>query len=227
MISQDNLEIFFDNDNSFLTKLTEDKMVDMEGELILPECIIVLKNMSNRKSPCLDGFTSEFYKFLWIDIQEYVIKSLNFAYENSLLSVSQKQGLITCLPKEGKPKHLLKNWRPISLLNVDYKIGSAYIAERLKTVLERLISNLQTGFLKGRYIGECTRLILDIIVRTEEEQIPGLLLLVDFEKAFDSLEWDFMFKCLNFLGFAESIIKWVKHFYTYISSCIVNNGHCS
>jgi hypothetical protein len=116
-----------------------------------------------------------------------------------LLSVSQKQGLITCLPKEGKPKHLLKNWRPISLLNVDYKIGSAYIAERLKTVLERLISNLQTGFLKGRYIGECTRLILDIIVRTEEEQIPGLLLLVDFEKAFDSLEWDFMFKCLNFL----------------------------
>jgi hypothetical protein len=129
-----------------------------------------------------------FFKFIWIDIQEYVIKSLNFAYENSLLSVSQKQGLITCLPKEGTPKHLLNNWRPISLLNVDCKIGSAYIAERLKTVLERLISNRQTGFLKGRYIGECTRLILDIIVRTEEEQIPGLLLIVDFEKAFDSLE---------------------------------------
>ena len=174
MISQDNLEIFFDNDNSFLTKLTEDKMVDMEGELILPECIIVLKNMSNRKSPCLDGFISEFYKFFWNDIQEYVIKSLNFAYENSLLSVSQKQGLITCLPKEGKPKHLLKNWRPISLLKVDYKIGSPYIAQRLKTVLKKLISNRQTGFQKGGYIGECTRLILDIIMRTEEEHIPGL-----------------------------------------------------
>jgi hypothetical protein len=51
--------------------------------------------MSNGKSSGLDGFTSEFYKFFWIDIQEYVIKSLNFAYENSLLSVSQKQGLIT------------------------------------------------------------------------------------------------------------------------------------
>ena len=96
-------------------------MVGMEGELTLPECLNVLKNMSNGKSPGLDGFTSEFYKFFWIDIQEYVIQFLNFAYENSLLSVSQKQGLITCLPKEGKPKHLLKNWRPISLLNVDYK----------------------------------------------------------------------------------------------------------
>ena len=183
--------------------------------------------MSNGKSPGLDGFTSEFYKFFWIDIQEYVIKSLNFAYENSLLSVSQKQGLITCLPKEGKPKHLLKNWRPISLLNVDYKIGSTCIAQRLKTVLKKLISNSQPGFMKGRYIVECTRLTLDIIERTEEEQIPGLLLLVDSEKAFDFLEWDFIFKCLNFLGFGESIIKWVKLFYTDISSCIVNNGHCS
>jgi len=73
-------------------------------------------------------------------------------------------------------------------------------------VLKKLISNSQTGFMKGRYIGEYTRLILDIIQRREEEQIPDLLLLVDFEKAFDSLEWYFMFKCLNFLGFGESII---------------------
>ena len=135
--------------NPFLTKLTEDKMVGMEGELTLPECLIVLKNMSNGKSPCLDGLTSEFCKFFWIDIQKYAIKSLDFADENSLLSVSQQQGLITCLPKEGKPKHLLINWRPISLLNVDYKIGSPYIAQRLKTVLKKLISNRQTGFQKG------------------------------------------------------------------------------
>jgi hypothetical protein len=81
--------------------------------------------------------------------------------------------------------------------------------------------------MKGRYIGECTRLILDIIERTEEEHIPGLLLLVDFEKVFDSLERDFMFKCLDFVGFGESIIKWVKLLYTDISSCIANNAHCS
>ena len=58
--SQDNLEIFFDNDIPYLTNLTQDKMVGMQGELTLPECLIVLKNMSNGKSPCLDGFNSEF-----------------------------------------------------------------------------------------------------------------------------------------------------------------------
>ena len=131
------------------------------------------------------------------------------------------------LTEGGKAKTFIKKLASISLLNVDYQIGSACIAQRLKTVLNKLISNSQTGFMKWRYIGECTRLTLDIIERTEEEQIPGLLVLVDFEKAFDSLEWDFMFKCLNFLGFGESIIKWVKLFYTDISSCMVNNGHCS
>ena len=202
---------------AFKWTITEDEMVGMEEELTLPEYRNVLKNISNGKSPGLNGFTSEFYKLFWIDIQEYVIKSLNVAYENSLLSVSQKQRLITCLPKEGKSKHLLKKWRPISLLNVDYKIGSACIAQRLKTVHKNIISNSQTGFMKGRYIGECTRLILDIIERTEEEQLPGLLLLVDFEKAFESLEWDFMFKCLIFFGFGESIIKWAKLFFTQTS----------
>jgi hypothetical protein len=71
-------------------------MVGMEGELILPECIIVLKNMSNRKSPCLDGFTSKFYKFFWIDIQEYVIKSLNFADEKRKgLSLSKNISILS------------------------------------------------------------------------------------------------------------------------------------
>jgi hypothetical protein len=67
MIIQDNIEIFFDNDNPFLTKLTEDKMVGMEGELILPECIIVLKNMSNRKifSPVTVLVCSQYLEFLF------------------------------------------------------------------------------------------------------------------------------------------------------------------
>ena len=108
VISQDNLGIFFDNDNPFVTKLTEGAMVGMEGELALPECLNVLKNMSNGKSPGLDGFTSEFYKFFWIDIQEYVIKSLYFAYENSLLSVSQKTKVNYLLTEGGKAKTFIK-----------------------------------------------------------------------------------------------------------------------
>ena len=81
---------------------------------------------------------------------------------------------------------------PITLLNVIYKIASGCIANRLKSVLPKLISSDQTGFISGRYIGENTRLINDIMDHVDKEYIPGLLLIVDFEKAFDSIFWEFI-----------------------------------
>ena len=121
----------------------------------------------------------------------------------------------------------LKNWRPITLLNVDVKIASAALANRIKPLLRNIISETQQGFMKGRYIGECTRLIFDLIEKAEEEDIPGLLLLLDFEKAFDTLEWSFTNQALNFLGFGPVYCSWVKTLYSNTQSCIINNGHCS
>ena len=65
------------------------------------------------------------------------------------------------------------------------------MANRIKPFLNQIISETQQGFLRGRYIGECTRLLFDLIENAEEEDIPGLLILLDFEKAFDTLEWFF------------------------------------
>ena len=191
------------------------------------ECLTALKNMKNGKSPGLDGYTVEFYKFFWNDIGPYLIKSLNYSLLVGNFSTSQKQGLITCIPKEGKSKYFLKNWRPITLLNVDVKIASAVLANRIKPFLNTIISETQQGFIKGRYIGECTRLIFDLIEKVEEEDIPGLLLLLDFEKAFDTLEWSFIEKTLEFFGFGPIFCQWVKTLYTDTKSCIINNGHCS
>ena len=110
------------------------------------------------------------------------------------MSVTQRHGTITCIPKEGKDKQYIKNWRPITLLNTSYKIASACIADRLKLVLPSIINECQKGFLPGRYIGENIRLLYDVLVHTENSKIPGLLLLVDFEKAFDSIAWSFIKK---------------------------------
>ena len=83
--------------------------------------------MKNNKSPGLDGFTVEFFKFFWIDIGLFILKSLNYGYRTGSLSITQKQGAITCIPKPNKSRCDLKNWRPISLLNVIYKLlGWAY-----------------------------------------------------------------------------------------------------
>ena len=143
--------------------------------------------MKNNKSPGSDGFSAEFFKFFYNDIKTFIKRAINEGYREGKLSVTQKQGLITCLPKGDKPKQFLKNWRPITLLNVICKMASGCIAERIKSVLTKLISEDQTGFKNGRYIGENTRLMYDILHITDTLNIPGLLLMVDFEKAFDSV----------------------------------------
>ena len=183
--------------------------------------------MKNSKSPGNDGFTVEFFKFFWRDLGVYILRSINYAYENGLLSVTQKQGIVTCLPKPNKPRHLLKNWRPISLLNVIYKIMSSAIANRLKNVLNNIIYQDQKGFISGRYIGENIRLIYDILFETKQHNMPGLLLSIDFKQAFDSISWKFIHKVLDYYNFGPSFKKWIKLFQTNVESCIIQNGFIS
>ena len=124
---------------------------------------------------------------------------------------------------------LLSNWRPITLLNVDYKIASKVIApERIERVLPSLIHPDQTGFLKGRYIGQNIRLISDIIQRTEQQKIPGILVLLDqFQKAFDSLEWSFIQNALTLFNFGNEIKTWISTFYMNSESSVLNKGFCA
>ena len=97
--------------------------------------------MKNNKSPGSDGLTTEFYKIFWNDIKTYLTNSLNFSFVNGELTDLQKQSIITILPKTDKDTLFLENWRPISLLNVDYKISSKSIANRIKKVISSIISN--------------------------------------------------------------------------------------
>ena len=102
-------------------KLSNESKNNLEGELTEKEILNVLKKMKNNKSPGTDGFTTEFFKFFYNDIKVFIKSALNEGYINGKLSITQRQGLITCLPKGDKPKQFLKNWRPITLLNVIYK----------------------------------------------------------------------------------------------------------
>ena len=103
-----------------------------------------------------------------------MVDSFNYAFENGSLSISQKLGVISLIPKQDKDKRYPKNWRPISLLNNDYKIAAKAIALRLEKVLPTIINPSQTGYVKERYIGESIRLIADIMSFTKEQNIPGL-----------------------------------------------------
>ena len=101
---------------------------------------------------------------------------------------------------------------------------SKVIAARIKNVLRNIIHHNQTGFIKDRYIGETVRSIFDIMELTVEENIPGLMIFIDFQKAFDSLEWNYLLNCLEHFNFGPDFIRWVTTFYKNIQSCVINNG---
>ena len=106
------------------------------------------------KSPGKDGLTVEFYLAFFDLVGENLVRNLNTGHEKARLSISQRRGAVTLIPKEDTSLNLLQNWRPITLLNVDYKAASKAIAKRIEPVLSSLIHPDQTGFVKGRYIGE-------------------------------------------------------------------------
>ena len=127
-------DVFFKND--LISPLREENANLCEGRISKEEC-----------SKGSDGFTPEFYKFFRKDIADYVVASINYAFEKGALSISQKRGIITLLPKKGKPSDRLNNLRPISLLNTDYKIASKALAKRLEKVLPDIIRENQTGYI--------------------------------------------------------------------------------
>ena len=113
------------------------------------ECFIVLQTFQKNKSPVNDGLTAEFCLAFWPLLGELIVDSLNYAFEYGELSNSQKQAVTTLIEKKEKDKRLVKNWRPISLVNVDAKLGSKTLAKRLEKVLPEVIHFNQNAFCNG------------------------------------------------------------------------------
>ncbi len=122
---------------------------------------------------------------------------------------------------------LLKKPKTINLIKFVYKLASGSIAKRLKTVLDSIISKDQTGFIKGRFIGENTRLLYDIMKYAEDNKIPGLLMTIDFEKAFDTLPFQFIETAFKFFNFGPTFQKWISMFLHNTMASIQINGFMS
>lgn len=139
------------------------------------------------------------------------------------LSPTMKHGLITLIPKPNKNNLLLDNWRPITLLCNDYKLLAHVYANRLNSGLNQLVDECQSAFIKGRSIHNYTRLILDMLDYQEFIDTEGLVLFLDFYKAFDAVEHSFLMETLTFLGFGEHFCNIIRMLYSDIYSSVSLN----
>ena len=124
----------------------------------IDECYKSLQLFESNKSPGNDGLTVEFYRAFWHILGNLMVDSLNYSYDFGELSNSQKEAIITLIEKRDKGKRDLSNWRPISLINVDVKIGSKAIAKRLETVLPNIIHYNQCAYVKEPFLTQSERL---------------------------------------------------------------------
>ena len=224
-LSVDHKEYFLSDRN--IPKLNENDKIACDLEITMEDCLKAVNELPTSKSPGADGFTTNFYKFFWQDLKELLFECFKANFENETLSQYQRIGILNLLPKKDKDLRYLANWRPISLLNTDYKILTKILASRLQKVITNIVNMDQVGYIKGRYIGENIRTLYDIVTYCDLNEIEAYIIQVDFEKAFDSIEWNFLFDTLDAFNFGPYFKKWIKILYTNITACVGNNGHYS
>ena len=216
---QDLYDRFCDNIN--LPTLSPEQQASCEGPVTLEEASIALSKMKNDSAPGIDGLTASFYKFFWKDIGDLVIESFDEAFQTGSLSISQRRAIITLIHK-GKdlPKDQLGNWRPISLTNTDYKILAKCLALRLQTVIKEVVFEDQVGYIKGRNISTIIRLIDDVIEYLRVNNTTGVIVALDYSKAFDTIDKTFLVESFRRAGFGPEFLQWIGILMKDTESCI-------
>ena len=200
---------------------------ELEKEITLEELSIALKEMKPNKSPGISGLTADLFKVFWGKIKQTFYASVLESCKNGCLNRSARKGIITLLPKPNRDILEVKGWRPITLLEIGYKIVSKAIANRLKGSLEEIIHSDQTAFLKGRDISQNVRRICDVMEFSRIKNLAAVIILLDFEKAFDRVDYDCLYKSFEYFGYGKKFIEYIRLMFTNFELCTINAGHFS
>lgn len=167
-----------------------------------------LKQLNKGKSPGSDGITPELYLAFWDILQDPFFDSMMFSLEQGTLSQEQRTGIITLIPKKNQ-------------------IFSKALAIRIQSCIQDVVHLDQTGFIRGRTIGSNITNIQMLIDHTNITESKGLLLAVDYRKAFDTVRWDLIHLALKIFGFGEAISSAVALLFSDIKTCVINAGFSS
>lgn len=159
------------------------------------------------KSPWSDGYTAEWYKEFKKELIPVILPTLNWVLKKAQTPPSWKEAIISAIPKEGKDKMECGSFRPISVLNMDYRLFTSIMAKRMEELMPKLIHNDQTGFIRQRQTQDNIRRTLHIMSHIQKNNIEAIVISIDAEKAFDSVNWLFLYRVLHRFGLNNTIIK--------------------
>ena len=183
--------------------------------------------MPSNKAPGPDGFPAEFYKEFWTVLAPTFHKMVLEVKQNGRLSPHMNSANIILLQKPGKDPVLPSSYRPISLINVDLKIICKVLAKRIEKITPLIIHPDQTGFIKGRHSSTNIRRLINLIDYSTINNLETTIVSLDAEKAFDRVNWKFLFAALNKFRFGSHFINWIRILYSSPNACVRTNDQTS
>ena len=222
-----NKNIQFNVQNESGVTITPAQRSWLEEEIIINEMDEAMNDMKLNKVPGCDGLPIEFYNRLRKVLREPLFAMFKEVVSKQEMSRSMKRGLILLLPKKNKNPLQIKSYRPLTLLSTDYKILAKICANRLKRVLPDIIGEQQTGFMEGRHIQTNIRRTMDIVAHVNRSKKRAVIISIDYEKCFDKIEHNSIFKALEYFGFGNNFIDTIKIFFKDFQVCTQNAGNLS
>ena len=173
------------------------------------EIEVAVKESDGNKSPGPDDFSNAFLKEFWYLIKGQVRVMFDQLHGNGVVPKSLLSYYVTLIPKVSSLL-ALKDFRPISLLGCLYKLLAKVLASRLAKVMDSIISPSQSAFLKGRNLVDGVLEVNELVDFAKKSNRQTLILKVNFEKAYDLVDWGFLVYMLRRMGFDEKWVGWMK-----------------
>jgi hypothetical protein len=197
---------------------------ELERELSINEFDRAINKARMNTAPGIDSISNRFIKTFWHIFRIPLLDYANCCYRKGMLTENFRCAKIRLIPKKGDPS-LLKNWRPISLLNCFYKFISRVIALRLSKVMDKITRVGQKGFSSTKYCQEVLIGIIDSVNHLKKRERNGALLSLDIRKAFDSTSHSYLQQAYKFFNFGPNFIRWLNLIGTNRKACIIlENG---
>jgi ribonuclease HI len=215
-------------------ELNENQKQTLEQLTTYEEVAEALKKSENGKSPGHDGLSYEFYKHWPIpkddekrktnpDIVNILTMVIQDIERNGVEDKEYTRGVMSLIYKK-KDKLRIENYRPVTLMNTDYKLQTKAYASKIGKVASTLLHENQAGFVPGRGLYDHTRNTHTIIEYCELKKMNGCIVSLDQEKAYDKIDHDYMWRILRKNGFPEPFLQRIQYLYGQTETTIMVNG---